>query len=485
MQKEFIHIILCPSCGAGDLGIDMVCEDGREVQEGSVVCKRCKTEYAVKAGIADLLHDPSPAVMRETGAWESMRPVPNPSEGERKRSREWLRALPMLDGKEGPAAELETWRRHGRAVFALCGGEDWRGKRVLELGAGRCWASAYLARQGAGVTAVDILGDEDIGLGCGEAFLEEGVFFERVLCDMHSLPFKNGIFDAVLATATLHHSPEPERLFGEIKRVLAPEGLLIAANEPLYVPWRETPEEERKGAHEGAYPLWAWLRHLRRAGFKASEVRVGRDASLHFKASQSGSGGLVRPRDMAQAAAGYGVILALALPRLLLREARRIKAGRPMLPIPQDLTGYLEARAGLRQVNQEALAGEEPNWGPGWYPSEVEDEPFRWCGPRSRFLLPAPEEAAALVMELATFHPNPQSSPVEFEVRIGKEKAGELIVDRHGWRSYRLEVPRLTAKRPIPITLRVKRGYFVPRDMGLGEDGRRLGIACRGARWES
>jgi SAM-dependent methyltransferase len=483
MRRELTDLILCPSCGAGTLDVDILLEDGQEVRKGSIVCGICNAEYPVKSGVADFLRDISLAVRREMEAWDAMRPAPPGCEADRTRAREWLRALPMLEGKEGPQAELETWRRHGRAVFDLCGTEDWRGKRVLELGAGRCWLSAYLAREGAEVFAVDILEDEDIGLGCAEAFLEEGVFFERILCDMHGLPFKAGAFDAVVATATLHHSPEPRRLFEEIGRVLVPEGLLIAANEPLYVPWRETPEEERRGAHEGSYTLWAWLMHLRRAGFKVSEVRVGREASIHFKASPSGVRGFVRPLAKARAAAAYAAILALAPPRLLVREARRERAGRPMLPLPQNIRGYIMARVGLERIGEEAWAVDAANWGPGWYPPEGDEEPFRWCGPRSRLLLASPEGMSTLVLELATFHPSPQSNPVQVEVRAGRIKVGEVAIDRHGWSSYRFDTPGAEGNRPIPVSLRVKSGFFVPRDMGLGNDNRLLGVACRRVRW--
>jgi len=485
MQREMAALIICPSCGAADLDLEVLKEEAGEIREGSLACAACGREYAVRKGVVDLFIDPSPAALRERGAWESMRPEMIADEEERLRSRAWLRALPMLEGKEGPRLEMETWRRHGRAVFGLCAGEEWRGRRVLELGAGRCWLSAHLARKGADVLAVDILDDEEIGLGCAESFLEEGIHFERVICDMHRLPFKAGTFDAVVATATLHHSPEPLTLFEEIRRVIAPGGLLIAANEPLYVPWRETPEEERKGAHEGTYTLWGWLAHLRRADFKVSEVRVGRDASIHIKASPGGAGTLEPPSELAPAAAAYAVILALAFPRLIVRVARRMKTGRPMLPMPLDPMGYLMARTGLRDVAGEVRASDETNWGPGWYRPEGKEVPFRWSGPRARLLLAPPHEVSTLVMELATFHPSPQSSPVHVEVRVGRERLGDAIINRHGWKRYEFASPRTGGRRTVPLTLRVKHGFFVPREMGLGDDDRVLGVACRYARWST
>lgn len=484
MKKDLISILLCPACKGRSLGLEVAREDGREVREGRLACAGCGRSYPVREGMADLLGDPPAHVVREMEAWGSMRPAPRSSRHEDVRSRESLLALPMLEGMEGPRHDFETWRRHGRAVFALCEGGDWRGRRVLELGAGRCWLSAYLARQGAEVVAVDILDDGDIGLGCADVFLEDGPFFDRVLCDMQDLPFEADCIDAVVATAALHHAPRPDTLFGEIARVLKPRGVLLAANEPLYVPWRETPQEEAKGAHEGAYPLRAWLRLLRAAGLEPEEVKVGEDASLHLKAARAGAGREVPFAMEVGAHARYAGILALALPRRAVVGMRRLVAGRPMRPAPQDPLTYAGARLGLARVGEEASASEGANWGPGWYPVEGGEKPFRWSGPRSRLLLPPPPRGAVLLIELATFHPSPQTHPVSVKVGVGRRGAGSVHLCRNDWETHRIAVAPLRKRnRPVAVTLQVSEGCFTPRAMGLGDDRRRLGVACRGASW--
>jgi SAM-dependent methyltransferase/uncharacterized protein YbaR (Trm112 family) len=486
MRRELLPLLICPSCHGEGLTLRVTGEEEPEIRQATLACDYCGCEYEVRKGIVDMILDPSPEVVKEIKAWESMRPPESGCAEDAVRSRDWLLALPMLEGKDGPRHDMQTWRRHGRAVFDLCADEDLRGRMVLELGAGRCWLSAHLARQGAKVVAIDILETGDIGLGCAEAFLEDGLFFERVLCDMNRLPFKDASFDAVVATATLHHSPEPLKLLGEIRRVLAPQGRLIAANEPLFVPWRDTPEEERKGAHEGAYTLWTWLRYLRLGGFHAYAVRVGEDASLHLKASAIARRGLPPAHELAIAAGRYSVFLALALPRSILVRFRRFKAGRPMRPLPRDRALYLGARMGWMAICERALADEEANWGPGWYAPEGGEEPFRWSSPRSRLLLPAPARSPCqLVLELATFHPSPRSDPVEVEVDVAGEGVGSVRIEEHGWERYKVPVSRPPKKKVVTVTLRVRRGYFIPGDMGLGDDRRQLGVACRGVYWEA
>jgi len=213
-------------------------------------------------------------------------------------------------------------------------------------------------------------------------------------------------------------------------------------------------------------------------------VRVGEDASLHFKASPSMQKGLLQVRELATAAGRYTAFLALALPRSMLVRFRRFKAGRPMRPLPRERALYLKARMGLTAVSERALAGEETNWGPGWHEPEGGEEPFRWCGPRSLFLLPAPGSPSQLALDLATFHPSPQSEPVDIEVTVAGERAGSVRIEKHGWERYRVPVSRPPKGKVVAVTLRVRGGYFIPREMGLGEDRRLLGVACRGAYWE-
>ncbi len=53
--------------------------------------------------------------------------------------------------------------------------------------------------------------------------------------DMFDLPFEDNQFDTVIASNVLHIIPEPEKAMQEIRRVLKPNGLLIA---PTFL-WKE------------------------------------------------------------------------------------------------------------------------------------------------------------------------------------------------------------------------------------------------------
>lgn len=49
-----------------------------------------------------------------------------------------------------------------------------------------------------------------------------------IVCDGEHLPFKDDTFRSVICSSVLHHLPFPDRMLGEIKRALAPYGVLVA-----------------------------------------------------------------------------------------------------------------------------------------------------------------------------------------------------------------------------------------------------------------
>jgi dolichol-phosphate mannosyltransferase len=58
-----------------------------------------------------------------------------------------------------------------------------------------------------------------------------------VNADAHALPFRPGVFDAVISSEVLEHVPWDARLFTELSRVLAPGGVLVVGT-PDYGRWQ-------------------------------------------------------------------------------------------------------------------------------------------------------------------------------------------------------------------------------------------------------
>lgn len=114
---------------------------------------------------------------------------------------------------------------------------------VLEVGCGSARLSTYMAAQGYVVTGLDyssnalqvayqnllkLVGDGDMA-GFSEHVERVNVGPHRlVLGDATDLPFLNGEFDIVLSTGLLEHFREPDRVVGEMVRVLKPGGFFYS-----------------------------------------------------------------------------------------------------------------------------------------------------------------------------------------------------------------------------------------------------------------
>ncbi len=104
--------------------------------------------------------------------------------------------------------------------------------RSLEIGAGTGYFSLNLLQ--AGVMDEAVCSDISPGM---LAVLEEnaarlGVAVETAVSAADALPFPDETFDLVLGHAVLHHLPDLPGVLAEVRRVLAPGGLIAFAGEP-------------------------------------------------------------------------------------------------------------------------------------------------------------------------------------------------------------------------------------------------------------
>jgi 2-polyprenyl-6-hydroxyphenyl methylase/3-demethylubiquinone-9 3-methyltransferase len=96
-------------------------------------------------------------------------------------------------------------------------------RRVLDLGCGGGFLSNHLATRGHAVTGLD---NTPENLRVARAHDRTGAV-AYTLGDACALPFADATFDVVCAMDLIEHVEEPERLIGEVGRVLAPGGLFF------------------------------------------------------------------------------------------------------------------------------------------------------------------------------------------------------------------------------------------------------------------
>ena len=134
-------------------------------------------------------------------------------------------------------------------------------RRLLDAG---CGTGGMLARLHAWETHGCDLAAEAVEL-CRERGLHQ-----VLVSSVHEMPYEDGIFDAVLSLDVLYHARvDPVRALAEMRRVLAPGGLLVV-NMPAFECLRGAHDHAVEGARR--YRLRSLIRLLAAQGFDIIEA---------------------------------------------------------------------------------------------------------------------------------------------------------------------------------------------------------------------
>lgn len=105
---------------------------------------------------------------------------------------------------------------------------------ALDLGAGNGWLARHLSRRGYRVIALDLtLGGLDSLSGARLYIEHDNTWLGRVQASMSRLPLANSAFSLCTISAALHYA-DTEQTLREVYRVLAPDGLLVISDSPVY-----------------------------------------------------------------------------------------------------------------------------------------------------------------------------------------------------------------------------------------------------------
>ena len=207
----------CPRCGTGIDRLD---------------CPACRFSIVIDDGIAHALPPESIAHhARFMADYERIRE----SEGRGSASADFYLDLPYRDTS---GRNREQWRMRARSydylVRHLLDGTE-RDSRILDLGAGNGWMSYRLALAGYRPCAVDLLTNDQDGLGAArhyQARLPE--FFPRFQAEIGRLPFADEQFDAAVFNASFHYAEDYEANLRETLRCVKAGGLVIISDTPWY-----------------------------------------------------------------------------------------------------------------------------------------------------------------------------------------------------------------------------------------------------------
>ena len=118
--------------------------------------------------------------------------------------------------------------------FILTKMGDLAGKKILDIGAGLGESSVYFALQGASVTTSDIspmMVDKVLQLAA-----KYGVEMQGIVSTAETLNVPENHFDFVYIANTIHHVPDRNQLFAQIRRALKPGGMFFSYDPLAYNP---------------------------------------------------------------------------------------------------------------------------------------------------------------------------------------------------------------------------------------------------------
>jgi len=247
MQKDdLINHLICPDCRNR-----VTVEDQK-----TLTCTGCKRRFSWDNNVIQML--PSKVGRNcEDLAWRTL-----PYEGVEKPA--WMALLHKKD------RILYFYERILPKV-------DFSG-RILEIGAGTCWASALIKKKHSEslVVASDI-SPYALEKGCRVASLLDSSVDYRIACDAEHLPFSDGYFDVVLSNATIHHFLDPQKGICEMWRVLRKGGKCCSLGEvaagalfKAILTSRFGPEGRRAKSleiEENVYSLRTWRRFFEACRF--------------------------------------------------------------------------------------------------------------------------------------------------------------------------------------------------------------------------
>ena len=178
--------------------------------------------------------------------------------------------------------DLDALTPEAMAASAGCGNpiglsEAMRGETVLDLGSGGgidCFLAAQEVGEGGQVIGIDMTHAMiDLARQNAEKLGAQNVVFK--LGKIEAIPQQDASVDLVISNCVIALSPDKDRVFDEIYRVLKPGGRFVVSD---MVVTEELPDEVRSSAEEwvscvgGADLLSRYLGRMERSGFADVEI---------------------------------------------------------------------------------------------------------------------------------------------------------------------------------------------------------------------
>ena len=208
----------------------------QQAEAAVVDCSACGLRLSCERGIwRALLPDRILRYARFINDYQSIRA----SEGRGSAESDYYLALPYRDLSgllsSQWAIRARTFRYIERKLLPRVASLTKTRLRILDLGAGNGWMSYRLQSHGHSPVAVDLLTNNQDGLGAATHYTEQlGSLFPRVQAELDNLPFADSQFDLAIFNASFHYSENYEKTLAEALRCVRNGGMVVIADSPWY-----------------------------------------------------------------------------------------------------------------------------------------------------------------------------------------------------------------------------------------------------------
>ena len=156
-------------------------------------------------------------------------------EGRGSESQEFYLGLPYKDSSGRNSGQWHIRARSWDCLINHVLKTPGHRRRVLDIGAGNCWMSFRLALLGYRPVAVDLLTNENDGLGAAVHYQDSLTGpFPRFQAEITRLPFQGEQFDVVIFNASFHYSEDYEASLREAFRCLKRGGMVVISDTAWY-----------------------------------------------------------------------------------------------------------------------------------------------------------------------------------------------------------------------------------------------------------
>lgn len=197
MTRTLLRFLCCPTCRGELVFTSTEPSDSIAFASGTLTCPGCQASYPIIRGVPRFVDQDAYA-----GSF----------------SYEWKRwNRVQLDVAGGDQESEDTFiEKTGLQP------EDVKGRVVLDVGCGAGRFLDVVSRWGAEAIGVDI----SFAVESSRNNLGDRPNVNVVQADVFRLPFRDGVFDTVFSIGVLHHTPDTERAFKGLPRLLRDGGLI-------------------------------------------------------------------------------------------------------------------------------------------------------------------------------------------------------------------------------------------------------------------